>query len=86
MSVRRQGALPGAGGLRGCATLAPAGLRDPPRVCAPSYQNDVDKLKNAKRRTMIRRLKALIYEKEEKEPQIALNHIVPFRRGASGEF
>lgn len=35
---------------------------------------------------MIRRLKALIYEKEEKEPQIALNHIVPFRRGASGEF
>lgn len=35
---------------------------------------------------MIRRLKALIYEKEEKEPQIALNHIVLFRRGASGEF
>lgn len=35
---------------------------------------------------MIRQLKALIDEKEEKEPQIALNHIVSFLHGASGEF
>lgn len=33
---------------------------------------------------MIRRLKALIYEEEEKEPQIALNHIVPFAAALLG--
>lgn len=35
---------------------------------------------------MIKRLKTLIYEKEDKEPQIEPNHIASFVRGASGEF